>query len=344
MKAFVVTVAVRYATCMDENDLSSQGGASAQPTSEEAQNANSQQPTVIGPSFTQPIKPDIESGPIAPMPQTPITSNASVLNEPQPKKIILFGVVAALILVLGLGGWLLAKKTSNSKPATTSNSNTEKDADVKISLLDTSSWTVFNSKLYGVSVSLPPNWVALDLPLSNPYPGIIISSPEVSLSQKSDDGKNTGVFSIRIRTSKIVDQTNNFFQQNDVGSLAKCQELSTLKLNDIDYKIVVTAFSLNNTPDDPYAAAPYNNSSLFDGLQITSECVPSRFGDSAGGLKPNFQVDKSGLLLTASANFNTAKPERRGNSSTSIPFSLDELRSNKSLETFSTILSTIKPI
>lgn len=327
---------------MEENNQPSQDIVPSQQKPDTPQNVVPQQPTAIKPSFQQPLSPTYQPNPSNPNLQTQPTPQQPLQNKSQTKKFILGGIVIIIVISLGLGGWLLSKKTNNSSSIKTSNVSNKKDPVNRASLLDTAAWSVFSSKLYGVSVNIPPNWVAVDLPLTNPYPGIIISSPALTLGQKSHDGKNTGVFSIHIRTSKIADQKNNFFQANDVGSLAKCQVLSVLKLNSTDYKIAATAYSINNTPEDPYSGAPYNNSSLFDKLHITSECVASKFGDSAGGLKPNFQVDKTGLILTSSANFNTAKPEQRGNVSTAIPFTIKELDSNKGLETFSTILSTLK--
>ncbi len=300
-----------------------------------------EQPETIGPTPQQPISPTIQSDQTKPVFSAQIPPQPPSQNKPFKKPILAFVIIIA-IFALSVGGWLLTKKLSNSPTSKTNSPNSEKSTANKASLLDTASWTTFDSKIYGISLKIPSDWTAADLPLENPYPGVVISSPTVTLGQKSEDGKNQGVFSIRIRTSKIEDQNNNFFETNEAGSLGKCREISNATLNNTVYKVAATAFSLVNLPQDPYTSAPYNNSSLFDTLYISSGCIPSQYDDSAGSLKPNFQIDNTNLLLTASADFDTAKVEKRGNFSTAIPFTLDELSSNKSLETFYTILSTIK--
>ena len=64
--------------------------------------------------------------------------------------------------------------------------------------------------------------------------------------------------------------------------------------------------------------------------------------DTPPFLRPNINIDKSSLIVTASADYDTASVGNRGNSSTQIPFDIKELETNKSIEYLTNIISSVK--
>lgn len=249
----------------------------------------------------------------------------------------LVGILCVVVLLCAIGAVGYRVVSSKNKSTDSSKNSQSSDQNLPLATLndvDTSNWKSFKSDTYGISFKVPENWKAEDLPLANNYPGVVISSSERKIGDKS------GVFSILIRTSKVKEQTNYFFDANDIGSLAKCTDYAPISISGKDYKFVLSIFTVNSGKG---VTDSYKNRQDYDHVYVADGgCVAPRYTDSTYSIKPNVGVKNSDFVFTASAHYDTAPPSTRGRMSTTMTATKEEIENFKDINYLAAILKSIE--
>jgi hypothetical protein len=247
-----------------------------------------------------------------------------------------------LVVGLSIIAFVLSGISIASSVRTANSSNAIQSPKISPEVSNLANWIEFKSPLHGITLRIPAGWTAHDLPSDSVYPGVMIYSPQITLSKKTDKvvKSNTGRFVIHIRTTRPSNQKNNFFAENSTGFFAKCTKLSDITINQKSYDITSTAMNLSGFDADPYGGSPYYSSDLRDSIAIGSACE-TRAEASHLSIRPNIAVGP-GLLMTVGAHFDMGDPDKSFNISSSIPFSAADLESTGVLNNLRSIVATIK--